>query len=211
MKIKKIKIKKLALIILIFFLIIDISMSYFYSYYATNFVESKQCFSGDAAIVFFAGFDDNFFIDTLQKSRLLKSKELFESNKIKNIICVGGNRPESHLNGSRSSAEYLIANGIPKNAVLFDTLSFDTKTNLGEAHKIAKSINADKLIYISDAIHLHRIAQFSDYPNYCLVQNDYQFNFFELIRMTNQSFVSFVLEQILSEQDYIKFIQFFRS
>ena len=186
-------------------------MSYFYFHYAANFVGTKQCSSGNVAIVFFAGFDDDFSIDTLQKSRLLKSKELYQSNKIKHIICVGGNRPESNLNGSRSSAEYLISNGIPKEAVIFDTLSFDTKTNLREAHNLAKSINAKKLIYVSDAIHLHRIAQFSDYPNYCLLPNDYQFSFFELIRMTNQSFVSFILEQILSEQDYIKFIQLFRS
>lgn len=211
MNIKKIKIKNLTIIILIFFSIIDIAISYLYYNYCKNFVEKRVCDNADAAIVFFAGFDKNYNLDTLQLSRINKAIQLYNSKIVKKIICVGGNRPHSNLYGSRKSANYIISQDIPESDIFFDTLSFDTKTNLREAHQIANNYNFNKLIYVSDAIHLHRISLFSKHNSYCLNNIDYQFSFFEVLRMTNQSFFSFILEKILSEENYIKFIHSIRS
>lgn len=211
MNIKKIKIKKLALILTLFFLIIDISLSYYYFNYCENFVNERKCSGANAAVVFFAGFDKKFNLDTLQKSRLNKAIELYKHGIVKKIICVGGNRPNQQLFGSRQSSKYLKSKSIPSHAINFDTLSFDTRTNLREAHNIIRKNNLQKIIYVSDVIHLHRISIFSNYPNYCLNDIDYSFNFIQLIRMTNQSFVSFLLENILSEKDYINLIYYLRD
>lgn len=211
MNIKKIKIKKLALILIIFFLIIDISAAYYYYYFCDNYVNERKCESADVAVVFFASLDEDYNLSELQKARLNKAIDLYKNNVVRNIICVGGNRPNQNLYGSRKSSKYVLAKGIPREAIFIDTLSFDTQTNLREAHNIIRLNNFDKVIYVSDAIHLHRISLFSNYSNYCLNGIDYNFNVFEVVRMSNQSFISFLLENILSDEDYIKFIYFLRD
>jgi uncharacterized SAM-binding protein YcdF (DUF218 family) len=210
MNFKKIKIKKLTLIISIFFLIVDVISAYLYYNYAQSYVNSRICKSADAAVVFFAGFDDKLNIDALQKSRLNKSIELFTQNKAKYIICVGGNRSKQQLYGSIKSKYYLMENGIPEDKIFYDTSSYDTKTNLVQAHQIANINNLKSLIYVSDPIHLHRISMFSNNAN-CLQQIDYPFNLIEVIRMSNQTYLSFMLEKLLSEDDYLALIKVFRN
>jgi len=211
MILKKIKIKNLTIIMLIFFSIIDITISYLYYNYCKNFVEKRVCDNADAAIVFFAGLDKNYNLNALQLSRINKAIQLYNSKIVNKIVCVGGNRPHNNIYGSRKSANYILSKGIPESDVFYDTLSFDTKTNLREADQIAKKYNMNKLVYVSDAIHLHRISLFSNHNAYCLKNIDYQFSFFEVLRMTNQSFFSFILEKLLSEENYIKFIHSMRS
>ena len=185
--------------------------SYIYYNYTKKYLLKYKCNHSDAAVVFFAGHDKNRNLDTLQKSRLNKAIELFKSNKVDNIICVGGNRKHQNLHGSRKSADYLFENGIPSEHIFYDMISFDTKTNLQEAYKIADKQGIKSLTYVSDAIHLHRISLFSKNSNYCLNDIDYEFSFLQVIRMANQSFYSFLLEKILSEEDYIKFINYMRD
>jgi len=210
MIIKKIKIKKLTIITLIIFLIVDVLASYLYYNYSIKYLDKYPCSKSDAAIVFFAAFDKDKNLDTLQKARLNKAVELFKSGIVDNIICVGGNRSSQNLHGSLKSTEYLLSKGIPSDRVFYDLYSFDTKSNLNEAHKIASQRSFDKLIYVSDAIHLHRISKFTTYDNYCLRDIDYKFSFFQIIIMSNQSFFSFILEKILDEETYIKFIHLLR-
>lgn len=211
MLLKKIKIKKITIITLIIFSIIDVAASYFYYNYTKKYLEKYRCDKSDVAIVFFAGFDKNKNLDTMQKARLNKAIELFNLTTIDCIICVGGNREKQNLHGSMKSKEYLISKGIPSDKIYYDLFSFDTKSNLNEAHKMASEKGFNKLCYISDAIHLHRISKFSHNANYCLQDIDYNFTMFQIIRMSNQSFFSFILEKILNEETYIKFIHSLRD
>jgi len=141
---------------------------------------------------------------------LEKAIELYRNGWSANIICVGGNRSDHKLHGSENSAKYLILEGIPPKNIFYDTLSFDTKSNLIEAYKIVDKNKFHSLIYVSDAVHLLRIESFSKRKSYCLASANYNATFIEKVMFCNQTFASYLFDFILPEYLYLKLIKLYR-
>ena len=127
------------------------------------------------------------------------------------MLFRSGNRSEKHFYGSKKSKEYLVKKGIKPNKIYFDTISYDTRSNLREFYKIAEKSGFLKFIYVSDAIHLYRIADWSKEKNFCLSPVESQFSIFQKIQYANYQWFSYFMNFMFTESQYDYLVKNFRK
>lgn len=141
---------------LITFFIIDILLTffvlkYFRSCHYDTPVEEKH----DCLVVFYNGYKR---INSETAYRLDFAAFLYKARIASAIICVGGNRKRSGYSGARDMVSYLIKHhGIPGTHIFFETVSFDSLTNIQNAEIIINKHEWKKIIFISNWVHLKRL------------------------------------------------------
>ena len=114
--------------------------------------------TADACAVLFNDFNDNFTgINEETARRVEHGIALFKQGKVQHLIMAGGVRKELKKYGSTLMAEYAQGKGIPQNAILVDSKSYDSFTNLANIQAIMASNHLQNLILISSTHHLARI------------------------------------------------------
>ena len=209
---KKNQLIKNTIIISILLILLDFIACLYHYKQSKKVVESLVCSdTGRTAVVFFGAMDDNGNLEELQIDRLDKAVEIFRSGTVNSIICVGGNRKNKSLFGSAVSKKYLISKGIPEKLILVDSLSYDTKSNLQSMYRITIRYNIQKIVLVSDLIHLKRITDWINFDNFCVASSKNELNIFQIVRYSNQSFISYFLDWMLGEDNYNKLINFRRN
>jgi uncharacterized SAM-binding protein YcdF (DUF218 family) len=203
---------KLWFFSILILLIFDIIIALLYFPYCEKQIKKYQCFEKNGVIVvFFGDFENNGDLGKLQITRLNHAIKIYNSNPQNAIICVGGNRPSKYLYGSKKSKEYLVKNSIYPKKIYFDTISYDTRSNLREFYKISEKAGFMKYIFVSDVIHLYRIADWSIEKNFCLSPVENQFNIINKIQFANYQWLAYFMNFMFTENQYDYLIKIYRK
>ncbi len=120
--------------------------------------------SGDAAVVFFGDYDfqeRELGAETIK--RLRHAAFLVNSGAVDEVLCVGGSGFIVNFGdyGSVMMKRWLTARlGVEPARVMVDTLSYDSVTNYHEALSVARRSGWRRIVLVSSASHLYRLARF---------------------------------------------------
>jgi len=147
--------------------VIDIFACLFYGYYTHNQIhKNHQCVQQfDIAIIFNYGLNENETQSLENLSRLQKGLTLYESEKVKKLMVVGGNRGFTKFSHSQKMAQWLIQKGVPIEKIFIAPCSYDTASNLENAVNLMRQHHIQSAICVSNALHLARIQQFAKVLN----------------------------------------------
>jgi len=104
-----------------------------------------------AAIVFYGDYGSSTI------NRVEKATKLYLDECVDKLFMVGGFRKERDFFGALWMMELAENQGVPKTSLATGEGSYDTRSNLYQANKIAEENSITSLVYISDALHLFRI------------------------------------------------------
>ncbi len=208
--------KKLAIIFLSIF-VIDIMAVFLYYYRVQGFI-SDQTFqlTADAGVVFFGDYDWSAYeLGKDTKQRLKHTIHLYQSERINRIICIGGARANRKFLGSKEMRNYLTENGIDAEKILYDSLSYDTKTNWYEASKIIDRNQFTSIVIISSPLHVYRISKIIDRNNTYFSAYTYHHqtisDYFSTYTDIHHEWSAFLLSAILPERIYLKMVYWQRN
>lgn len=127
------------------FLAIEISL------YATQTTSTPA----DAAIVLGAGVINDQPSPVLRE-RLNHALNLYRSGVVSYLIFTGGIGQGDRLTESEVARQYTLDQGVPADRILIETASHITYENLIEARKIVVEQGFDRVLIVSDPLHMHR-------------------------------------------------------
>ncbi len=158
--------------------IADITGVYLYYQHVEKFIHNQPtAIKADAGIIFFGDYlKEGRELGPDSKKRATEAIDLFNSGKIKAIVCVGGYDYSIWKGKPHLMSEFLINHGIPPGKIFHDSLSFNTITNCREALNIIKQNHFDTIVAISSPLHIFRIASSLKYNHAWFASYDYAFN-----------------------------------
>jgi uncharacterized SAM-binding protein YcdF (DUF218 family) len=109
----------------------------------------------DAAIVLGAGVINNQPSPVLRE-RINQAIHLYQSGVVSFLIFTGGIGEGDRLTESEVARKYAIEQGIPEDRIFIETSSHITYENLVEAQKIVAEMGFDRVLIVSDPLHMKR-------------------------------------------------------
>lgn len=109
-------------------------------------------------MIFFRGSDPTGrFLrrDTLRRAN--KAVLLYQKGAISMIACIGGARAGHDRLGSEMVRDFLVSRGIPKNKILVDRESYDSRTNCQVVRKMAREYRWPHITFIASPMHNQRL------------------------------------------------------
>lgn len=200
-----------------FVLMIDIiAVGLFYNHVTGFLKEQPETIIADAGVLFFGDYiKDGAELGSSSKNRANQAAWLYKKNKIEKIICVGGYNYRYWKDKPHLMSEYLIEQGVPKNDILYDTISFNTITNWYEAQKIIKENNFQSVIAISTPLHVYRISCMIDSNNVYYSSFQYRLKKFNdywyLYKNIHREFISHFLNFALRDNVRNKIVYTYRA
>jgi len=91
--------------------------------------------------------------------RLNHAIELYRSGAVKYLIMTGGKGLGERVAEADAGRDQAIAAGVPAAAILTETQSRDTRGNLANAKPIVVAHDFDKVLIVSDPLHMARAMQ----------------------------------------------------
>jgi uncharacterized SAM-binding protein YcdF (DUF218 family) len=91
--------------------------------------------------------------------RINHAVELYRSGAVKYLIMTGGKGLGERVAEADAGREKAIADGVPADAILTETQSRDTRGNLANAKPIVTAHAFDKVLIVSDPLHMMRAMQ----------------------------------------------------
>ena len=91
--------------------------------------------------------------------RLNHAIELYRSGAVKYLIMTGGKGLGERVAEADAGRDQAIAAGVPAAAILTETQSRDTRENLANAKPIVAAHGFDKVLIVSDPLHMARAMQ----------------------------------------------------
>ena len=88
--------------------------------------------------------------------RLRQAKALYDRGQVSHIVVTGGRSPEDKLSEAEASRNWLVANGVPADAVVQENQSRTTIENLALAAPILKAAGIRTVLIVSDPLHMRR-------------------------------------------------------
>lgn len=88
--------------------------------------------------------------------RLRHAANLFDSGQVSHIVVTGGLSPEDDLTEAQASKNWLVAEGVPANAVLLEDKSRTTIENLAFAKPVLAANDLQTVLVVSDPLHMRR-------------------------------------------------------
>lgn len=88
--------------------------------------------------------------------RLRHAQRLFETGQVQAIVVAGGRSPEDDLSEAEASRDWLVAQGIPTEAIVLESTSRTTIENLQLARPILDAHGFDSVLIVSDPLHMRR-------------------------------------------------------
>ena len=141
--------------------------------------------------------------------------ELYKSNKIDKVICVGGYYYPRWQGKPHLMSQFLIEHGIPPNNVIYDSLSFNTITNCREALKIIERNKIKSVIAVSAPLHIFRISGELKFDNVYYVSYQYAFrnihDYWEFFKAVHHEWVSNFLSFVLQDEARNRLINFYAT
>lgn len=213
------EIKALILLgtIFIFVFIVDITIVYLYYRHVNNFINSQpKDIKADTGILFFGDYlEDGIDLGPNSINRANKAISLYKADKFNHIICVGGYYFKTWQGKPHHMRNYLVKNGVPPEAILHDSLSFNTITNWYEAKKIMYNNNFHNAIAISEPFHVFRISLMIKDTNIYYSCYQYRFEKFKdywvSFKDVHHEFVSHLLSFMLHDKLRNKIVYTYRS
>lgn len=207
----------LLLSIFLFVLLVDITIVYLYYRHVNNFIsEQPKNLKADTGILFFGDYiNDGSELGPNSKNRANTAISFYKTGKINNIICVGGYYFKDWRGKPYHMLNYLIKNGVAPDAVMYDSLSFNTITNWYEGKKIMASNNYNSAIAISDPLHIFRISLMIQDTNVYYASYQYKFNGFNdywvFYQDVHHEFLSHILSFLFHEKLRNEIVYIYRS
>lgn len=90
------------------------------------------------------------------RARLDHAAALYKNGVAKWIITTGGSRPGDLSNEAATSKKYLVALGIPAEAILTDESSLTTKQNMSRVADVLAEHALSSIVIVSDPFHMYR-------------------------------------------------------
>ncbi|MDR2923381.1 MAG: YdcF family protein [Treponema sp.] len=109
----------------------------------------------DAAVILGAGVRDNRPSPVFQE-RINHGIWLYKNKYVKYLIFTGGTGRGSNVSESSVAEKYAVHNSVPAENIFKEEMSRITLENLIYAKKIIKDNNLDKIIIVSDPLHMKR-------------------------------------------------------
>lgn len=204
---------------LIFTLVVLADVFIVYSYYQVvqHFVEEQpRDVSADAGIIFFGDYNSNGTqLGPDSRRRALEAIDLYKKRKIRSVVCVGGYDIRRWKGKPHLMKQFLIENGVPKNDIINDSLSFNTITNWQEACKIINSREFKKVVAISAPLHVYRIHKMVDADS--VLYHAYQYSpssmgeYWQVFKDVHREFVSRFLSLALKDKIRNKIVRVYRT
>jgi uncharacterized SAM-binding protein YcdF (DUF218 family) len=193
---------RLAIIILISYLIVDFIGVVFYYHHVKDFVQGqKQDFRVDAVVLFFGDHNedgDDIGIDS--RNRADVAIRLFREGNVKSIISVGGYVKDLSDGKPNYMRLYLEKQGVPDSLLFSDSLSYNTITNWQEAKKIIQRKNFTSIVAISAPLHIYRISGLLDFDTVYFCSYQYRLRTFnDYLRLyddVHHEWISYTLSAI---------------
>jgi vancomycin permeability regulator SanA len=190
-----------------------------YSYYklAVRFLEGQPNWrSVDAGIVFFGDYvEDGARLGPDSEKRARCAIDLFHSDKINVIVCVGGYEINQWRGKPHRMKEFLVQNGIPEKYIVHDSLSFNTLTNIQEAEKIMQTHRLQTAVAISEPLHVYRISRFikndSIFFEAYLHRPSSPVEYWRLFRNVHREWVSRMLSLVLKDEMRNRLVFLYRT
>jgi uncharacterized SAM-binding protein YcdF (DUF218 family) len=88
--------------------------------------------------------------------RLRHAQQLFEAGQVRAIVVTGGRSPEDELTEAEASRDWLVAQGIPADAIVLENASRTTIENLQLARPILDAQHFATVLLVSDPLHMRR-------------------------------------------------------
>lgn len=111
--------------------------------------------NADAAIVLGAAVYGNRPSPVLE-GRLEHALHLFEGKRVRWIILTGAKSAEDTVSESLAGKRYLVAHGVPPDAIAIEENSHTTVQNLAEAKKLMEQTKSRNAFVVSDPMHMLR-------------------------------------------------------
>jgi len=209
-------------ILVVMALVADYTACSFYCRRVVAFSALQPAPRGDAACVFFGDYDVfERAVGPETKRRLRHAASVYRSGHVGKLVCVGGSglRVKYGDYGSVMMKRYLVGElDVPCEAVLVDTLSFDSVTNLAEIMRLARDGGWDRVVLVSSAFHLYRLSRLaagdggveyvcSPHSVDCI---DTVGDFFRLREWIHHEWLALAASGILPERAYRLAIRFLR-
>ena len=96
------------------------------------------------------------------RERINHGIELFLAGQVQYLIFTGGLGNRDNIAESEAARAYAIANGVPADRILIETNSVDTLSNLSEAKRIITEMGFDRVLVVSDPMHMKRALAMAD-------------------------------------------------
>jgi uncharacterized SAM-binding protein YcdF (DUF218 family) len=94
--------------------------------------------------------------------RLRHAQQLFETGQVRAIVVTGGRSPEDELSEAEASRDWLIAQGVPADAIVLENASRTTIENLELAKPILDAHQFGTVLVVSDPLHMRRAMLIAD-------------------------------------------------
>jgi uncharacterized SAM-binding protein YcdF (DUF218 family) len=88
--------------------------------------------------------------------RLRHAQALFETGQVRVIVVTGGRSPEDELTEAEASRNWLVAQGVPADAIVLENASRTTIENLQFARPVLAGHGLDSVLVVSDPLHMRR-------------------------------------------------------
>ncbi|MFC1606704.1 YdcF family protein [Candidatus Latescibacterota bacterium] len=133
------------------------------SYYVDNVVKSipeGHPASSDVIIIFFGDHDHNLELGRETLKRLNHGADLYARGAADYIVCTGGKglSRDPGISGSALMKEFLMCTGIPEGSITAEVSSYDSFSNWENTAGIIKKNGWGRVILVSSALHLFRLA-----------------------------------------------------
>lgn len=90
------------------------------------------------------------------RERINHAINLYRQGTVQYLIFTGGLAGNDELAESEAAREYAIAQGIPLEHIYIETESYNSCLNLIEARRIMKENDIDRVLIVSDPLHMRR-------------------------------------------------------
>lgn len=94
--------------------------------------------------------------------RLRHAQQLFETGQVRAIVVTGGRSAEDELSEAEASRDWLMARGVPADAIVRENASRTTIENLALARPILDEHQFDTVLVVSDPLHMRRAMLIAD-------------------------------------------------
>jgi uncharacterized SAM-binding protein YcdF (DUF218 family) len=115
----------------------------------------------DAAIVLGAAVYDDEPTPVFEE-RLRHAAELWQSGQVKWLVLTGGKGPGDRLAESEAGRDWLVAAGVPPEAILIETQSRTTRQNFTFALPLLAAGQLQRVLVVSDPLHMRRAMRMAD-------------------------------------------------
>ncbi|GLQ11047.1 multidrug MFS transporter [Devosia yakushimensis] len=88
--------------------------------------------------------------------RLRHAKALYDKGQVGRIVVTGGRSPEDKLSEAEASRNWLVANGVPAEAIVEEDQSRTTIENLAFATPVLRQAEIASVLIVSDPLHMRR-------------------------------------------------------